>query len=366
MKKRVLILGKLPPPYIGPAVATRIILNSPLKERYSLFHLDTRLNRAVADIGRWSLAKPFKSMAIYVKLAWLLLRHRPHLVLVPISQSTPGFIKDSVYILMARFLGRRVLLHLRGSNLKNWLNGSSRITRAYVSWVIRRAAGAIVLGRRLRYLFADYFPEERIFVVPNGGNFDFPSGGKNSNDFFRILFFSNLLSSKGIEDVIEAVSLLKCRLKDSFMLEAVGQWVNEGLKKTVLAKVEIERLPVKFYPPKSGREKAGFFSGADVFVFPPRKPEGHPWVIVEALAAGLPIIATDQGAIVESVQDGLNGFIVEPRKPEQISEKLSLLYKDSELRKRMGASSSRNYLENFTEEKMVERLAAAFQEVIDS
>jgi len=57
MKKRikpaVLILGKLPPPYFGPAVATRILLNSRLNRRYTLHHLDTGLNRSTATINRF-------------------------------------------------------------------------------------------------------------------------------------------------------------------------------------------------------------------------------------------------------------------------------------------------------------------------
>ena len=82
------------------------------------------------------------------------------------------------------------------------------------------------------------------------------------------------------------------------------------------------------------------------------------------MAAGLPIISTDQGAITESVIDGVNGFIVEKQNPQQIAEKIKFLIENPELKKKMGKESRRRYEENFTEEKMVERLTQAFNAVL--
>ena len=66
---------------------------------------------------------------------------------------------------------------------------------------------------------------------------------------------------------------------------------------------------VQFHLPATGGDKLQFFTDADVFVFTPRQREGHPWVIVEAMAAGLPVISTDRGAIAETVIDGESGWI---------------------------------------------------------
>jgi glycosyltransferase involved in cell wall biosynthesis len=88
-------------------------------------------------------------------------------------------------------------------------------------------------------------------------------------------------------------------------------------------------------------------------------------VAVEAMAAGLPIISTDQGAIVESVIHGENGFIVESHNPHQIAEKIKFLIKNPDAREKMGAESRKKYLENFTEGKMVERLHEVFEKVMN-
>jgi glycosyltransferase involved in cell wall biosynthesis len=111
--------------------------------------------------------------------------------------------------------------------------------------------------------------------------------------------------------------------------------------------------------------KFDLLSDADIFLFPPREPEGHPWVIIEAMAASLPIISTDQGAIIESVIDGSNGFIVPPFQPDIIADKIKLLVSDPILRKKMGAESLNYYKKEFTEERMVEKLTNIFNTVIN-
>ena len=108
-KIKILILGKLPPPYMGPAIATQIILNSSLKDHYDLLHLNTKANDSLNTIGKWSIGKLFRNFSLYLKMFWILVSERPALVLIPISQSTTGYIKDFFFISIERL----TLLFLR-------------------------------------------------------------------------------------------------------------------------------------------------------------------------------------------------------------------------------------------------------------
>ena len=73
-------------------------------------------------------------------------------------------------------------------------------------------------------------------------------------------------------------------------------------------------LPVINHGPVKGDKKFSILNEADIFVFPTYyRNEGHPWVTVEAMAAGLPVISTDHAAISESVHDGKNGYLVEKK-----------------------------------------------------
>lgn len=362
-KKKVLILGKLPPPFMGPAIATQIILNSRLRNSFQLLHHSTKVNESLNMLGKWNFEKIIKNFTIYINLLKVCILEKPDLVLIPISQTTIGFIKDSFLIIIARLTGRKILIQLRGSNFINWLSNSTWLTKVIVGFILSLAKGVIVLGQNLKYLFTDYFPSEKIFVVPNGADYSFPVVVKIAQRPVRILYLSNLLKSKGITDVFDALVILKQK-NIPFRFEAIGEWLELDIKQYCIALVEQYQLPVDIYPSLGKTEKLSHLAFADIFIFPPRDPEGHPWVIVEALAAGLPVISTNQGAIAESVYEGVNGFIIPPSNAVAIAEKLFLLIHDLDLRSKMAFESRRIYFENFTEDKMTANLEKVFNSII--
>lgn len=362
-KPTILILGKLPPPLMGPAIATQIILNSSLKNQFKLIHFDTRINAEVATMGKWSFSKLFKSITLYKRYKTIVKEQKPDVILVPISQTTMGFVKDAPFI----FIGAKyakVIVQLRGSNFKNWISAAGNATNNFVRKTLKKCEGVIVLGNNLKHLFEDFFTEEQIFVVPNGADYKLKT---KNEEGLNLLYLANFLPSKSFDDVLKAVALLKQKGITNFKLNAAGAWDNETFKQNCLSIIEENKLDnVTLFKPQAGEDKMQLFANADIFVFCPKMPEGHPWVIVEAMANSLPIIATDQGAIIESVIDGENGFIIPAEKPEMIAEKLELLITDSNLRAQFSIKSKVIYTANFTEEKMVENLKSVFKRIIES
>jgi glycosyltransferase involved in cell wall biosynthesis len=180
----------------------------------------------------------------------------------------------------------------------------------------------------------------------------------------RVLYLANMIRTKGALDVLRACKRIGAGQAIEFVF--AGAWREADFR------VEIEEfieqnpgLPITWLGQVTGLEKARVFGGADLFVFPTYyPPEGHPWVIVEAMAAGLPVISTDQGAIRESVEDGGTGYIVEKRNPEHLAAKIRSLANDSDLRARMGAAGRSRYLAEFTEERMVAKMESTFREVL--
>lgn len=349
---------------MGPAIATEILLQSTLKNHFSLTHIDTKTNEDLKEIGSWSFRKLVKNFRIYSSIVMKGLSIRPKLVLIPISQSTLGFIKDSIFILLSRLICRKVLLHLRGSEFKIWMDRSGPFTQAYVKAIFKLCAGVIVLGTNLRYLFKGYFPEEKIFVAANGGDYLIPARTSKKNNKINVLYLGNLQASKGIEDLISAISTIPEQQRTALEVDVIGGWRKEETRKKCLELCERYSLPVTFHPPEKSIEKLQYMANADIFVFPPRAPEGHPWVIVEAMAAGLPIISTDRGAIVESVEDGVNGYIVPLADPISLAHSIIELINAPEKRKRMGLESRKKYESGFTEAGMVKNLQRIFNQVI--
>ncbi|MBK7965866.1 MAG: glycosyltransferase [Bacteroidetes bacterium] len=254
-KATICIFGKLPPPFMGPAIATEILLKLGLKKNFQLIHIDTKINEDLKSMGSWSFKKLVKNFEIYIAIIKNGLKAKPQLVLIPISQSTVGFLKDSFYILISRLFCRKIVLHLRGSEFKVWMDRSSPIVRMYVKLIFSFCSGVIVLGNNLRYLFKGYFPEYKIFVAPNGGDYDIPEKEKSNSTTTRILYLGNLQSSKGIEDVVKAIRLLPAAIKNHIQLDVLGGWRNEDTKQGCLRLIKENQLPISIHPPEKKPSK---------------------------------------------------------------------------------------------------------------
>ena len=63
-KKNILLLGKLPPPYMGPSIATELLLKSDLSRIFNLFHVDTKVNTDLKNIGKFNFDKIKKNLSI--------------------------------------------------------------------------------------------------------------------------------------------------------------------------------------------------------------------------------------------------------------------------------------------------------------
>lgn len=92
--------------------------------------------------------------------------------------------------------------------------------------------------------------------------------------------------------------------------------------------------------------------------------EGLPLSIIEAMAKGLPIVATDVGGISELVSHGVNGFLVPPGDSEALAETIEFMFQNPSVRARMGKASLGRYLESFTPETMLGRTLKVYKDVL--
>lgn len=360
-KPEIIFLGKLPPPYIGPAMACKMILDSDLKNQFHLIHLDTSDHRDINTLGKIDWGNIREALSQYYRMIKLLAKHRNAMVYLPAGQSTIGYTRDAIFIIMAKLAGRKVISHLRGGNFMNWYGKAPGWTKWLVRKVHPKVDAQIVLGNNLRSLFNWLIPDEKIHVIPNGGNFTIPAVERN-NDKIRILYLANFAGYKGILDVLYASRYL-ADLNDRLEFYFAGSWRDEATKTAFLKyKDEHPELNITVAGPVSGADKFRQLALADIFVFPSTN-EGHPWVIVEAMSAALPIISTNVAAIPESVIDGYNGYLVPVNDPQSIAGKIRMLVQDDELRNTMGKASLDHYHNGFTHEIMIERLGNVFRKV---
>lgn len=106
-------------------------------------------------------------------------------------------------------------------------------------------------------------------------------------------------------------------------------------------------------------------ANADVFVLP-SKWEGLPLSILEAMRAGLPVIATDTGGVAEAVTDGVTGYLTAPGDAAQLSQRIQELISSRHLLTTMGWASRRRYEQDFQIEVMVKKTVAVYHEVVSA
>jgi glycosyltransferase involved in cell wall biosynthesis len=106
-------------------------------------------------------------------------------------------------------------------------------------------------------------------------------------------------------------------------------------------------------------------SAADIFVLPSRS-EGFSNAIVEAMAASLPVVATEVGGNAEAVKDGVSGFLVPPEDPAALSAAIIRLLSDPVQAKMMGMAGKVLAAEQFTTEAMMTRITAAYSKLLAS
>jgi glycosyltransferase involved in cell wall biosynthesis len=87
-------------------------------------------------------------------------------------------------------------------------------------------------------------------------------------------------------------------------------------------------------------ERVAYFQRADIFILP-TYAEGLPIAVLEAMAAGLPIITTPVGGIPELIEDGVDGLLIQPGDVQALAARIALLLGDAELRRQLGQRAQR-------------------------
>jgi glycosyltransferase involved in cell wall biosynthesis len=229
--------------------------------------------------------------------------------------------------------------------------------RALIRASCRMLAAAWVLGPNLRECFAGLVPSERVRVVPNGVP-DPGAARSRSSRAFTVLYLGQLSASKGVDDLIAAFE--SADLPDARLVLA-GAWLTRGDEERIRRALAATRARIEWVGPVDAEAKARTLGGADVLVLPVRQPEGQPLVILEAMAAGLPVIATRRGAITDVVHDGVTGLLVPEADPGALARALERLARDPALRERLGAEGRRLWMRAFTEEHAMARVAEALE-----
>jgi glycosyltransferase involved in cell wall biosynthesis len=190
-------------------------------------------------------------------------------------------------------------------------------------------------------------PNERIVIIPNGVNLEEFNYTPNGDNFRKrlsikeneklILSIGRLEEIKGFQYLIMALARIQSEASP-IKLVIAGPEFNYGQQlRKLVAETKMEDKVI-FYGPIDGREKFEALAAADVAVVSSIY-EGFSIFLLEAMAAGKPVIATKTGIAQELIQNGKNGFLIDSGNAEDLSEKILMILNDNRLSSSIGRES---------------------------
>jgi colanic acid/amylovoran biosynthesis glycosyltransferase len=215
-------------------------------------------------------------------------------------------------------------------------------------------------------LIARGFPPEKLFVQHSGVNIDSQYGPDDPAADLYVMFAGRFVEKKGIPSLIEAVRRLEAEGRN-LRLVLVGEGpMEEELRRAAAA---LRRVEFRGWMPNN--ELRGWMRGALALCVPSQRAadgdaEGLPTVVIEAMAAGTPVIGSRHAGIGEAVEDEHTGFLIPEQDPEALAAALRRLSDEPELRQRLGENARRAAVEQFDMFTQSRRLEEALLGVMAS
>ena len=343
---KALFITPLPPPIHGSAVVSQFVKDSALlRDSFNCDFVNLSTSRRMDEIGKKTLAKPFRFFAAFCRTFGKLLTHRYNLCYLAITCHGGGFLKDMPFVLLCKLFRRKVVIHQHNKGMAQDVNRWPY--RWLLPWVYKNTR-VILLSWRLYPDIEKVVPRENVLVCSNGIPAVSYEYHERNNATPRLLFLSNLMVRKGVLVLLDALKILHDK-GYSFFCDFVGSETQEIGAERFSTEVGTRGLTdvVKYHGRKVGDEKMAFFENADLFVHP-TIDDCFPLVLLEAMQYGLPCVTTNEGGIPDIVEDGVNGLIAERHDPQSLALCIERLLNDAELRRKMGQNGLQRYQSHFT------------------
>lgn len=309
---RVIVVAHGPPVRGGiPTVALDIVEDEHLAREFEVVFFNTSQNdSARGGFGAQNVTRAFSH-------AWgTFVRARRGAVVHTHSVQDPVFVvwRQVAIALAARMRGARVLAHNHCQPPYMEPPGNYRVSRAH-RWgfaVLDRLVSAnILIAEAGLPNIGQYMPTTELPVIANSVVVSDMATTSADHDPPVVLFVGEMLERKGIVVLLDALDIIDEQGHTEYDLRIVGD-NRPGLDPDKDAMVELIRARGRaeaMTGPLARDEVYRHLAEADVYVFP-TYTEGQPFTVIESLAAGVPIVASDIQAITNMIDDGVNGILV--------------------------------------------------------
>lgn len=362
---KILVVGQTPPPYHGQAIMIEKLLSANFRN-IQLYHVRLQFSKDIEQIGRATLYKVFHLFFVIMKIIFVRFRHNVRILYYPpAGKNVIPMVRDIIILLLTRPFFTKTIFHFHAGGVSELINKFPTPIKFFVKAAYREPDVSIRLSK-LNPEDGKMFKTKSEFIIPYGLEDSF-NGYKNmlkTKDITNLLYVGVIKESKGIFVLLESFAQLS-QSNRALELHLIGGFDSKQLEESVRDFISVRNLPVKLYSVLFGSDKFKVFQKADIFCFPSfYEAETFGIVLLEAMMFELPIVATCWRGIPDVVIDGENGFLVPIKNSEALTEKLELLIRDKELRKKMGMRGRQLFLEKYSMEKHIYELEKVFNTLI--
>ena len=352
---RVLLVGKGPPDRGGISAYLGALLRSDLSAGHEMMLLNLTRDET-PNAGRLTGSNVTRTLSDAAAV-WKASRRaqivHQHSALVP----AVTMVRAGLLALAARLRGRRVIMHVHSGQVELWI--TTRARRLLARLALAPAHRVVTMSNPSGDALAAAIGRERVTIVDNWVDLEEfrPTDPVHSPP--RIFYAGLLTPRKGVGDLLRASASLSERGVDHELVLAGGT-PDEGPE----AEREVRTIhapAARFIGALPHERIAAELAAADVFCLPSWF-EAMPLSILEAMAGGLPVVASDVGDIPRVVEHGVTGSLVPAKRPVELAAALEALLRDPETRRRMGAAGRRRVEERFTEQRAVGALDALYRQ----
>lgn len=339
---------------------TEMFIRSLKNLGYDIKIVEKNFSKKIEDVGHPSLIKILKIPLITSTLFYQLAKNKFDLCFYFLSLWPPSIYVDAFFLLFIRMFRVNYILYMHGKGL---VDLDKKIgwppLRVFVKKAISYSLGAMVLGERLKGDISSLVPNKHLFVLPNAIPDVISKKHKNiSNEKgpLKILYLSNIDPKKGPLEFLKMARKINT-IDKTVQFFLAGPCTSEKFLSDIKEYIINENLSdcIVLTGPVYGEKKESLFKECDIFVFPTHD-EAFGLVNLEAMRAGLPVVSSDEGSIPEVVIDSVNGFIVNPKDIDMLTDRVLKLILDAELRIKMGTVGRQIYEKKFTINSYQKRL----------
>jgi glycosyltransferase involved in cell wall biosynthesis len=302
--------------------------------------------------GNWSV-KAICGIGGFVQYCFLLLRRRIDLTHA-MTSSRASFWRKVAVSLVTRPFGIPVVVHVHGSNFVQYVSSGSMARKVAASFLLGRSAAVIVLGEGIRQDLLRMLPDANIHVVPNA--VAIPPCERNYGEMPpTVVSIGRLGERKGTFTLIRAFATMDME-EARLILAGDGDEVGAKHLSTQLG-IEDQ---VSILGWVGDEERDSVLANSTVFALP-SLAEGLPLALLEAMAHGLPVIATPVGAIPEVVESGASGLLVNVGDEDGLRMALSNLLCNPAFQERLGTAARATVQSTYSLDSVMTQIVAIWR-----